>query len=183
MSLSVGPWQDHLLSFCWTTKILLHRIKNDFIFSGNGGNEEPGIKIKNRICTPPLNGGLNCSGESVSAKECAHMPGGDGFRYRATLTICPQSYIYKLSVQAVPSGRTLGAMDILGCLHSWVYHGGRIGTYAISSKALHWWKVRGEELHNSWERSCSKQLTNNPRNQKLHQFTELSHNRQVKKVE
>ena len=35
------------------------------------GVENPGRKVMERICTPPLNGGLNCTGESVREKACA----------------------------------------------------------------------------------------------------------------
>ena len=39
-----------------------------FLFSGDEG---PGKKIMERVCTPPLNGGLNCSGESTREEPCA----------------------------------------------------------------------------------------------------------------
>ena len=48
------------------------------------GDEGPGKKIMERVCTPPLNGGYDCSGESTREKSCA---GDDDavFRYLVIL--------------------------------------------------------------------------------------------------
>lgn len=46
------------------------------------GDETPGIMTSHRDCKPPQNGGLNCKGNTSKERQCAHLPGDDGERFR-----------------------------------------------------------------------------------------------------